>query len=66
MKDKLFCGVGDYSMNVPLKDLLILADAAQKIEEYQQEVVSLKKQVSALRGQYSEALEKIQELRDMI
>lgn len=66
MDDKKFCGVGNFSVNVPLEDFLILVEVAKNMASYQKEVRNLNTQVSALRGQYSETLEKIQELKEMI
>lgn len=66
MQDEKFCGVGDISVLIPYKDFVVLVEASKNIAEFRKQIEECNNQLSALRGLYIEALDKIRELHDMI
>lgn len=66
MAKKEFCSVDKYSVLIPYKDLEKLVDMAQNYDDILRSLKRLEDQYAALRFQYTEALDKLQELEDML
>lgn len=66
MSKKDFCCVENYSVLIPYKDLEKLVNLAQKTEEVLELVKKVDERYAALQLQYTEAIEKIQELSEML
>lgn len=66
MEDNAFCGVEHYSVLIPYKDLVKLVDVANKVELIEQQYTRLQEQYAAIRGMFSECLEKITEIREFV
>lgn len=63
MPDKDFCCVGDFPVLIPYKDLEKVVEVARNMERYERSVAQIKTQLSALRNQYVELMEKLQEIQ---
>ena len=57
-----FCGVGDFQVMIPYRDLENLLQAAKNLGVIQDRMEKLEKQCDSLRSMYFEALEKIGEI----
>lgn len=55
-----------YGVLLPLRELELLAKAAERVLELEMEVASMNKRLSALHGLYSELLAKVQELDKLV
>lgn len=70
MAKKDFCCVDNFSVLIPYKDLEKLLNIAQNYEETNRELKKamsrLDEQFTALKIQFSETLEKLQELEELI
>lgn len=66
-KDKEeFCCPENYSVLIPYRDLVRIAEMAQKVEVIEAKYIRLEEQYGAIRGMFSECLEKIMEIRDWV
>lgn len=59
---KNFCCVEDFPVLVPYRDLVKLVEVANNLERYNDGLSLANKQLSALRVQYGELLEKVREI----
>lgn len=59
---KNFCCVEDFPVLVPYQDLVKLVEVAKNLEQYNRGLSLANKQLTALRVQYSELLEKVREI----
>lgn len=66
MPDKEFCCVENYSVLIPYRDLVKIAEMAQKVELIEAQYIRLQDQYTAIRGMFSECLDKIAEIRDFV
>lgn len=60
-KDK-FCGVGDFPVLIPYRDLVKMVEIARNMERYEKGLSRANDQLAALRVQYGELLQKVREL----
>lgn len=65
VKDKFGC-VESYSVLIPYKDLEAMVKMAQELQEIRDQYSRLQEQYVAIRGMFSECLEKIAEIRDFV
>lgn len=63
--DKFGC-VENYSVLIPYGDLVKMVEIANKVEYIEQQYVRLQEQYAAIRGMFSECLDKISEIRDFV
>lgn len=61
-----FCSAENYSVLIPYSDLCKLVEVAKKVESIEQQYARLQDQYAAIRGMFSECLEKIREIRDFV
>ena len=66
MAENDFCGVDNYSVLIPYKDLVKLVEVAKKVEVIEQEYARLHEQYTAIRGMFSECLDLIREIREFV
>lgn len=66
MADKDFCCVENYSVLIPYRDLEKLVDVASKVEQIELQYSRLQEQYAAIRGMFSECLDKIKEIREFV
>ena len=66
MPKEKFCGVQDYSVLIPYKDLYLLMESANKIDEISARYEELCKRYDAIQGMYREALDKIAEINRLL
>ena len=66
MLDKEFCCVENYSVLIPYRDLVKIAEMAKEVEVIKAQYDRLQDQYAAIRGMFSECLDKIQEIRDFV
>lgn len=66
MDDEKFCCVENYSVLIPYKDLEKMVEIAKKVEQIELQYDRLQEQYAAIRGMFSECLEKINEIRDFV
>lgn len=66
MADDKFCCVQNYSVLIPYSDLEKLVDVASKVESIEQQYTRLQEQYAAIRGMFSECLQKIAEIRNFV
>ena len=65
-EDKLFCGVENYSVLIPYRDLVKIAEMAQKVVVIEAQYSRLQEQYTASRGMFAECLDKIKEIQDFV
>lgn len=66
-KDKeLFCSPENYSVLIPYRDLVKIADMAQQVEVILAQNKRLEEQYAAIRGMFSECLQKIAEIQEWV
>ena len=65
-EDKLFCGVENYSVLIPYRDLVKIAEMAQKVVVIEAQYIRLQEQYTAIRGMFAECLDKIKEIQDFV
>lgn len=58
--------MSDLQVVLPYKELVGLLEASSKVESLQQQLAALRKEHSALRGQFLELMERFQELKDYV
>lgn len=61
-----FCSVENYSVLIPYRDLIKIAEMAQKVEVIEAQYSRLQEQYTAIRGMFSECLETVREIRDFV
>lgn len=66
MADDTFCSADHYSILIPYSDLVKLVDVAKKVEAIELQYARLQDQYAAIRGMFSECLQKIAEIRDFV
>lgn len=66
MADEKFCSVENYSVLIPYEDLVKMVDLAKKVEQIELQYARLQEQYAAIRGMFSECLDKITEIRDFV
>ena len=64
--DEKFCCADNYSVLIPYSDLVKLVDVARKVESIELQYARLQDQYAAIRGMFSECLQKIAEIRDFV
>lgn len=66
MPDNKFCCVENYSVLIPYSDLEKMVNMAIKVEQIEEQYARLQEQYAAIRGMFSECLEKIKEIREFV
>lgn len=66
MAEEKFCCVDNYSVLIPYRDLEKMVDLANKVELIELQYIRLQEQYTAIRGMFSECLDKIKEIRDFV
>lgn len=66
MADDKFGCVENYSVLIPYGDLVKMVEIAKKVELIEDQYSRLQEQYSAIRGMFSECLDKIAEIRDFV
>lgn len=66
MSEDKFCCIENYSVLIPYRDLVKIAEMAKEVEVIKAQYARLQDQYSAIRGMFSECLDKIQEIRDFV
>lgn len=66
MKDEKFCGVQNYSVLIPYKDLQILMDSANKIEQISSQYQEMQERYVAMQEMFRQCLEKLGEINRML
>ena len=66
MPDEKFCCVDNYSVLIPYSDLEKMVNLAKKVEVIEEQYARLQDQYAAIRGMFSECLEKIKEIREFV
>ena len=66
MPEDKFCCVDNYSVLIPYRDLEKMVEVANKVELIEQQYARLQDQYAAIRGMFSECLDKIAEIRAFI
>lgn len=57
-----FCGVENYSVLIPYKDLALIVESARKIDDMEKVYKNLEKRYGAMQQMYRELLEKYEEI----
>lgn len=66
MEDNNFGCVENYSVLIPYSDLEKMVEMAKKVEHIEEQYSRLQEQYAAIRGMFSECLEKIKEIREFV
>lgn len=66
MDNDKFCSVENYSVLIPYKDLVKMVEVAKKVESIEEQYSRLQEQYVAIRGMFSECLEKINDIREFV
>lgn len=66
MSDNKFCCVGDFPVLIPYQDLVRLVEVAKNIDQFTERLSRTDDQLSALKGLYSELLEKVREMDKLL
>lgn len=66
MSDHNFCCVGNFPVLIPYKDLEKVVEVAKNLERYERSLSQANKQLAALRSQYLELMEKVQEMDKLL
>ena len=66
MSDEKFCCVDKYSVLIPYSDLEKMVNMAIKVEQIEEQYARLQEQYAAIRGMFSECLDKIKEIREFV
>lgn len=66
MDQEKFCCPENYSVLIPYEDLVKMVDLAKKVEHIEDQYARLQEQYAAIRGMFSECLEKIKEIREFV
>ena len=59
---KGFCSADNFSVLIPYKDLEALLQCARKCDTLEKKIQRMEKQIDALRGMYTEALDRIADI----
>lgn len=65
MNDK-FCSPENYHVLIPYSDLERMVEMAKEMEEIKKQMQHIDEQYTAIRGMFSECLEKIKDIRDFV
>ena len=57
-----FCCVGDFPVLIPYRDVVNMVEIARNMERYEQSLSRANEQISALRMQYAELMEKVRDI----
>ena len=66
MADDKFCCVENYSVLIPYQDLVKMVELAHKVDQIELQYSRLQEQYAAIRGMFSECLDKITEIREFV
>ena len=66
MADTNFCCASDFPVLIPYKDLVQLVEVAKNLEQLEKRLSRTDEQLTALKGLYSELLQKVRELDKLI
>lgn len=66
MADEKFCCVENYSVLIPYQDLVKMVELAHKVDQIELQYSRLQEQYAAIRGMFSECLDKITEIREFV
>ena len=66
MSNSKFCCVDDFPVLVPYRDLVKLLEVAKNMERYERCLSRANDQLTALRHQYSELVEKVREIEKLL
>ena len=66
MSKKDFCCVGDFPVLIPYRDLEKVVEVANNMDRYQRELHRTSQQLAALRTQYTELLEKVRKMEQIL
>lgn len=66
MGDSKFCCVDDFPVLIPYKDLVKLVEVAKNLEQFEMRLSRTDEKLGALNGLYSELLQKVRELDNLI
>lgn len=66
MPDNEFCSVENYSVLIPYRDLVKIVEMAKEVEVIKAQYARLQDQYAAIRGMFSECLDKIAEIKDYV
>lgn len=65
-KDEKFCAAENISVIIPYRDLEKLVEFAYKVDEIEGQYKRLQDQYTAIRGMFSECLDKISEILEFV
>ena len=63
---KTFCSPENYSVLIPYRDLVKIADMAQQVEVILAQNKRMEEQYVAIRGMFSECLDKIRDIQEWV
>lgn len=66
MPEDKFCSPENFSVLIPYEDLVKMVEMAKKVELIEEQYARLQDQYAAIRGMFSECLEKIKEIREFV
>ena len=61
-----FCSPENYQILIPYSDLVRMVEMAKEMEEMKKQLQHIDEQYTAIRGMFSECLEKIKDIRDFV
>ena len=61
-----FCSPENYHVLIPYSDLERMVEMAKEMEEMKKQLQHIDEQYTAIRGMFSECLEKIKDIRDFV
>lgn len=61
-----FCSPENYHVLIPYSDLERMVEMAKEMEEMKKQLQHIDEQYTAIRGMFSECLEKIKDIRDYV
>lgn len=61
-----FCSPDNYHVLIPYSDLERMVEMAKEMEEMKKQLQHIDEQYTAIRGMFSECLEKIKDIRDFV
>lgn len=66
MNNSDFCSVGNFPVLIPYRDLEKVVEIAKNMERYERGLSQANKQLTALRSQYLELMEKVLEMDKLL
>ena len=66
MPEDKFCCPENFSVLIPYEDLVKMVEMAKKVEIIEEQYARLQDQYAAIRGMFSECLDKIKEIREFV